>query len=171
MPHLPRLAPPDLRVFFAPLDPGEEPNSTRTIGILVADGTDNTLVERVQAAARKARAATEIVAPTIDGATGTDDMIPADRDLGSAPARLFDAVVVLLSRDATRRLRRDRTVVAWIRDAFEHLKAIGYSADAQPLFDHAGIGPDEGVIALTCPREVSRFISAARRGPAWSIGR
>jgi catalase len=42
-------------------------------------------------------------------------------------------------------------------DAFGHLKAIGYSADAKPLLDKAGIEPDEGVT------ELAGFVAAAKK--------
>ena len=42
-------------------------------------------------------------------------------------------------------LLKEAAAVQWVMDAFGHLKAIGYSAEAKPLLDKAGIQPDEGV--------------------------
>ena len=53
----------------------------------------------------------------------------------------------------------------WIRDALGHLKVIGYTAAAQPLFAKAGVAddPDEGVIELDARASIVRSIEAAKQ--------
>ena len=41
-------------------------------------------------------------------------------------------------------------------DAFGHLKAIGHTAEAQPLLDKAGVEPDDGVTDIE-----AKFIKVA----------
>jgi catalase len=49
--------------------------------------------------------------------------------------------------------------VDFAKDAFGHLKAIGFSAEAAPLLDKAGVVPDAGVVDLADP--LSTFLAAA----------
>ena len=42
----------------------------------------------------------------------------------------------------------EAAAVDFARDAFGHLKAIGYTAEAKPLLDKAGIVADAGVVDL-----------------------
>jgi hypothetical protein len=53
----------------------------------------------------------------------------------------------------------------WIRDALGHLKVIGYTAAAQPLFAKAGVAddPDEVVIELDPRASIGRYIEAAKQ--------
>ncbi len=57
------------------------------------------------------------------------------------PSVLFDAVVLLPSAEGTEALLGMAAAVNWLRDAFGHLKAIGYNEEAQPLFDKASSSP------------------------------
>ena len=58
----------------------------------------------------------------------------------------------------------------WIRDALGHLKVIGYTAAAQPLFAKAGVAddPDEGVIELDARASIGRYIEAAKQQRVWA---
>ena len=39
--------------------------------------------------------------------------------------------------------------VDWVRDAFGHLKAIGFTPEAQALLDKAGVEADAGVVDVS----------------------
>jgi catalase len=56
-----------------------------------------------------------------------------------------------------------------VRDAFGHLKVIGYTSGAAPLLEKAGITDqaDEGVVSLAVLQSVSTFINVARRQRVW----
>jgi len=69
---------------------------------------------------------------------------------------LFDAVAVVLSEEGCAQLLKEAAAVQFVMDAFGHLKAIGHTAEAQPLLDKAGVEPDEGITDLGKP-----FIKAA----------
>ena len=58
--------------------------------------------------------------------------------------------------------------VDWLRMAFAHLKIIGYTPEAVPLFLAANVDPqaDDGVVLLTGAK-VSPFIEAAKRHRIW----
>ena len=57
----------------------------------------------------------------------------------------------------------------WVRDAFGHLKVVGYTAATQSLFEKAGIGDDldEGVIELDARISVGLYMEAAKRQRVW----
>jgi catalase len=131
----------------------------RTVGILVADGSDAGQLAKLTAQIQKAGARSMLVAPKVGGvllSNGTK--AAADGQLQGSPSVIFDAVVVLLSKGGVKSLLGEAAAVQWVMDAYGHLKAIGFNADAKPLLDKAGIEPDEGVVALS-----AGFVRAAAR--------
>jgi len=131
----------------------------RTIGILIADGSDAAAIKALTDAVTKAGGKTFIVAPKIGGAKLSDGkQMKADGQLAGSPSQLFDAVAIVLSRDGCQALISQGAAVQFVMDAFGHLKAIGASPEAQPLLDKAGVKPDEGVADLS-----KRFVEAAAR--------
>jgi catalase len=59
--------------------------------------------------------------------------------------------------------------VNWVRDAYGHLKALAYVADATPLLDKAAVEPDieTGVIELDGKKGIDGFIAAAKQHRIW----
>jgi catalase len=131
----------------------------RVVGILIADGTDAGEVEAVRQSVEAAGGHPFVVAPKVGGAKLSDGKkLKADGQLAGSPSVLFDAVAVLLSKDAATEMTKESAAVQFVMDAYGHLKAIGCSAGAQPLLDKAGITADEGVTSLG-----DAFIAAARK--------
>ena len=105
----------------------------RKVGVLIADGTDAgelaSLVEHVTKAGAKA----VIIAPKVGGAEAAGGkMLAADMQLAGAPSVLFDAVAVVLSESGAHMLEKEAAAVAFVHDAFQHLKVIGHSKGAAP---------------------------------------
>lgn len=121
----------------------------RTVGILIADGSDASELASLVSAITKAKGKAFIVAPKVGGAKLSDGKVrKADGQLAGSPSQLFDAVALVLSKAGCAALINEGAAVQWAMDAFGHLKAIGASDAAQPLLDKAGVVPDEGVTAL-----------------------
>jgi len=121
----------------------------RAVGILVSDGADGAVVDAVRAAAEGAGASVKIVAPKIGGVTlKGGKKLKADGQLAGTPSVLFDAVAVVLSEAGCADLLKESAAVDFVSNAFVHLKAIGHTAEAQPLLDKAGVAPDAGVVDL-----------------------
>jgi catalase len=138
----------------------------RKVGVLVADGTDTAVVKELTAAAKKAKANIEIVAPKVGGAKGSDGkMIEADLQLAGGPSVLFDAVFVAVSADGAAMLKKEAAAVAWVHDAYAHCKVIGATEGAQALLDAAGAMKDDGVVA---GGGVGAFMTAASNGRVWT---
>lgn len=147
---------PALRIIRGPLE--KHTLEGRTVGILIADGTDagdlKTLKDAVKAAGGHAMTIAPKVGkvPLSDGST-----IAADAQLFGQPSVTVDACAVILSDEAAQKLTKEGAAIQWVMDAFGHLKAIGHNAAAKPLLDKAGVEPDEGVTDL------AGFVDAAKQ--------
>jgi catalase len=130
----------------------------RTIGILIADGSDGGEIDALVAAIEGEGAKAVIVAPKVGGARLADgSRRKADGQLAGSPSQIFDAVAIILSDEGCAALMKEAAAVQFAMDAFGHLKAIGANAAAKPLLDKAGIEEDEGVTGLG-----DDFITAAK---------
>ena len=137
----------------------------RMIGCLVADGTDPKMVVALEAEATKMGAQLKVIAPKVGGAKGSDGgLIRADFQLAGGPSVLFDTIVLALSAEGAAMLTKEAAAVAFVHDAFAHLKVIGHTVDAQPLLDKAGVVPDAGIVALT---KSHAFLVTASNGRVW----
>lgn len=147
---------PALRIIRGPLE--KHTLEGRTVGILIADGTDagdlKTLKDAVKAAGGHAMTIAPKVGkvPLSDGST-----IAADAQLFGQSSVTVDACAVILSDEAAQKLTKEGAAIQWVMDAFGHLKAIGHNAAAKPLLDKAGVEPDEGVTDL------AGFVDAAKQ--------
>jgi catalase len=132
----------------------------RKVGILIADGSDASMIESTRAAAKKAGATVKVIAPKVGGAKlGDGTMLKADGQLAGNPSVMFDAVAVILSEAGAKALQKEGAAIDFVRDAFGHLKAIAIDAGGQALLQRAGIEPDAGVVAA---HETEKFIAAAK---------
>ncbi|PZU00625.1 MAG: catalase HPII [Brevundimonas sp.] len=159
----PAVAPIDLEPSPALRIVGKYPDTLkgRKVAVLVADGSDGTVVDAVRAAVEGDEGSIFIVAPKIGGAKLKDgSTLAADGQLAGSPSVLFDAVAVVLSDDGCATLMNESAAVDFVKDAFGHLKAIGHTPEAQPLLDKAGVEPDAGVIDLA--KDADGFLAPAR---------
>lgn len=120
----------------------------RKVGILFAEGSDKAELDAVIKAVTDAGGTPFTVAPKVGGIKLKGGEAKADGQLAGSPSVLFDAVALVLSEDAAKKLSRDGAAVGFVMDAFGHLKAIGHTDGARPLLDRAGVEPDEGVTDL-----------------------
>ena len=111
----------------------------------------------------------EVVAPTVGGVEASDGTrIEADQKIGGGPSVLYDAIAVLPSQAGTGLLLTNGSAKDFVSDAFGHLKFIAYVKAALPLFEKAGIEPDEGFIELTGPKSVAQFVADCRKLRLWT---
>jgi catalase len=132
----------------------------RTIGILIADGSDGAVMKKIKKVATDAGAAVKIVAPKVGGVKLADgSMLAADGQLAGTPSVLFDAVAVILSDEGVKTLSMESAAIDFVRDAFGHLKAIAVDAGGQALLRIANVGQDAGVVDAN---DKDAFIAAAK---------
>jgi catalase len=132
----------------------------RTIGILIADGSDGAVIKKIKKVSTDAGATVKIIAPKVGGAKLADgSQLPADGQLAGTPSVLFDAVAVILSDKGAKDLSRESAAIDFVRDAFGHLKAIAADKGGQVLLKTANIGQDAGVVDAS---DKDAFITAAK---------
>jgi catalase len=142
----------------------------RKIGVLVTDGVDAELLDALAKKTKAEKAKLAIIAIKPGGVTTSDGtQLPADDFLEGAPSAVFDAVVLAPSDEGIEELLAKAAAVDWLRMAFAHLKVIGHTPEAGPLFNAAGVNPnaDEGVVAIKNAK-VGNFIEAAKKHRIWS---
>ena len=134
----------------------------RAIGILVADGSDGSIMKKLEQAVTDAGAVAKLIAPKIGGIKLADgSILVADGQLAGTPSVLFDAVAVILSDKGAAELSRERAAIDFVRDAFGHLKAIAVDKGGEALLECANIGHEDevGVVAAS---DSDAFIAAAK---------
>ncbi|MDZ3823879.1 MAG: catalase [Pseudoxanthomonas sp.] len=132
----------------------------RSVGILIDDGSDAAALKAVRTAVESAGATAVIVAPRLGGARlDGGRQQAADGQLAGTPSTVFDAVAILLSEEAGKRLAREAAAVDFVRDAWGHLKAIATDDGGRLLLKAGGVGKDAGVVDAGDTRA---FIKAAR---------
>jgi catalase len=137
----------------------------RMVGCLIADGSDSSLILSLEAATAKLGADFKIIAPKIGGATTADGkLLEADFQLAGGSSVLFDTVFVALSKEGGDLLSTEAAAVAWVHDAYAHLKVIGATAGSQALLDAAGVVPDTGVLTDPTPEA---YLDTAAKGRIW----
>ena len=132
----------------------------RVVGVLIADGSDGSVVTNIKRAAMDAKAVVKIVAPKIGGAKLADgSMLSADGQLAGMPSVFFDAVAVILSEDGAKTLSVESAAIDFVRDAFGHLKAIAVDKGGAELLKTANVEHDAGVVDAT---DTDAFVAAAK---------
>src|SRR5690606_19250027 len=121
----------------------------RKVGVLISDDSDVTLLDRLRREIEAEGAQLTTIAPWVGGVRSHDRLIVVDHALVAAPSVFFDAVALVLNAPSGALLAKDAAAVDFVRDAFAHLKVIGYTSGAAPLLGKAGITDpsDEGVVS------------------------
>jgi len=119
---------------------GPDSFAGRKIGILVSDGVAAGKLAEITSAAEQAQVNVEIVAPAVGGVQASHGQrVPANQKIDGGPSVLYDAVVVLGSKQGAPLLASLPAARDFLTDAFAHCKFIGFTCDAAPLFETAGL--------------------------------
>ncbi|RMC37224.1 catalase [Paracoccus alkanivorans] len=152
------------------IENGPKSFAGRKLGVLVDDGSDATVLKKLQQALKKEGAAMELIAPAIGGIESSDgEKMPADHMVDGGPSVLFDAVAIVLTKNAAKRLSQEATALDFVSDAFHHCKFIGFTEGAAELLSAAGVEPkaDKGVVPLDSPASAANFVDACRQLRIW----
>jgi catalase len=143
----------------------------RTVGCLVTDGADSAVVAALRQAVEAAGAKLKVIAPKASGATlAKGKKLTADLALNAGPSLFFDTVVLALSDAGAEQLLNEAAAIDFIRDAFGHLKVIGYTNEAGALLAKAGIEldtEDRGLVLIAGTKDTAAFVAEAKRGKVW----
>ncbi len=138
----------------------------RVVAALVTDGSDSRAVQRLKQVLKKEGAQLKLVAPQVGKLKG--GLMP-DMQLDGAPSVLFDAVVALPSEEGADTLVDIAAAVDWLRNAYAHLKVIGFNEEAGRLLDEAGIAADPklGIVDIDRACGLEAFIESAKKHKIW----
>ena len=132
----------------------------RAIGILIADGSDGAIIEKINKAATDAGATVKIIASKVGSVKlAAGSILVIDAQLAGTPSVLFDAVAVILSAEGAKALSMESAAIDFVRDAFGHLKAIAVDQGGRALLSIAKVEPDAGVVDAN---DKDAFIAAAK---------
>jgi catalase len=141
----------------------------RKIGVLVSVGAPAKMLAQIQLAAEHENATVEIIGPKIGEIPISDKtLVVPDHAIASTPSVLYDSVILLVAEPGLDALLSSAAALAFVRDAYQHLKVIAYTPAAQALLDRASVVPGDGVIALDSARALTAYINAAKLGRIWS---
>ncbi len=141
----------------------------RKLGVLITDGADADAFEALSDAIAGAGGTVEVVAPKIAGVVlSNGSQVPAKQKIDGGPSVLYDAVAILCSAEGCTLLANDKTAKDFVNDAFAHCKFIGYTSEAAPLLETAGIADslDGGCISLT-KKTISQFVDSLGELRMW----
>ncbi|MEA2627183.1 MAG: catalase, partial [Candidatus Binatota bacterium] len=154
--------------------PGQQGIKTRRIAILVADGVDGVAATATHEALSAEGAVPRFVAVKlgrIDGATG--DPIEIEVSMETAPAVVWDALVVPDGEAAANALSQSGHAVEFLKDQYRHCKPILLIGAAASLLRAAGIPPslpsgdaDPGLLQLAAgdtDGAVAAFVAAVAK--------
>ena len=142
----------------------------RKVGIVISDGVDAAVLKSLQTAIVNAGATFEIIAPRVGGAIASNGtQLEAQQRIDGAPSVLYDAVALLLSEDATKKLAANPALRDFISDAAVHKKFIGYGDAAEPLLKRVlGIPKtDAGMFGLGNAASAKAFVEACAELRYW----
>jgi len=132
----------------------------RSVGILIADGSDGAVIEKIKKAVTDAGATVKIISPKVGGVKlAAGPILVADGQLAGTPSVLFDAVAVILSDEGAKALSMESAAIDFVRDAFGHLKAIAVDKGGRTLLKIANVGQDAGIADAN---DKDAFIKAAK---------
>lgn len=141
----------------------------RKIGVLTTAGASANTLSAIFKSAKNEKADVALIAPNAGAIKDSRDKehLPDDF-LAGAPSALFDCVIVAPAEDQKDKLASMAAAVDWVRMAYSHLKVIGFTESAMPLFEKAGVSTEneEGVIKIN-EKTIGEFIDAAKGHRIW----
>ena len=128
----------------------------RKVGILFAEGSTKAEIVALRSKIRAAGGTAVLIAPQLVGVHCKGGALDADGQLAGTPSVTVDAIAVMVTEAAAKRLCQDGAAVQFVMDAFVHLKAIAHTPGAAALLAKAGVAPGEGVMPIS-----AEFLDAA----------
>lgn len=127
----------------------EAPTEGRSIGVVIANGSSKSVIDKLKASATKLGVDVKLISPNVTG-TKLDDgsKVDTDESIEGAPSVLFDAIALILSDDGVKELAGNKAAKDFVSDSYHHAKAIGIEGAAKKLLDEAGLKSDEFIIDL-----------------------
>jgi catalase len=142
----------------------------RKIGVMVANGTDADIFNRLINEAVKLKATAEVIAQQMGNISLSDNSkVKVDHFIGAAPSVLFDAVVLLIPNDADIDFSLKPKIADFVTDAINHFKFIGYSPALLSYLEKIDLESqmDDGCFLLTSDDSVTPFLMRLNKLRYW----
>lgn len=152
------------------LQKGSKSFAGRRVGVLVADGTDDSLLAELKAVLKKEGAEMVVIGPHAGKIkTKKGEGLTIDQRIEGAPSVLFDAVVLAIPDAEAEKFSRKPAARDFVADALAHHKFIGYTSGARDLLRKANGSDktDDGMIALDKPEACGDFLASCRKLRYW----
>ena len=140
----------------------------RVMGVMLSDGFDGSLLAALEKAVADAGGLIKIIAPRIGGVTcSKNNLHTVDEKIGGAPSVLFDSVAILPGKDS---LATTAAAMAFLSDAHQHCKYVGWSEEASALVAVCGLAgaEDDAFCALTDSASVQAFVNGCKNLRYWA---
>ena len=140
----------------------------RVIGVMLSDGFDGSLLAALEKAVADTGGLIKIIAPRIGGVNcSKNNLHPVDEKIGGAPSVLFDAVAIFPGKDS---LATTAAAKAFLTDAHQHCKYVGWSEQASALVGVCGLAgaEDDAFCALTDKVSVEAFVNECKNLRYWA---
>jgi catalase len=136
----------------------------RCLAVLITDHSDAKAVAALQRTLKKEDAQLKLIAPKIGKLK--NGLVP-DMTIEGGPSVLFDAVVLLPGDEDMGMLVKMAPAINWLRDAFAHLKAIGFNEAAEPMFGASGLDHGAPGVVQIDGKGLNAFVAAAKKHRFW----
>lgn len=121
----------------------------RKVGILFAEGSDKSALDKLKGDIEKAGGTAFLVAPKVGPLKLKGGQLKADGQLAGSPSCTFDAIASILTPAEAEKLAGDGAAVQWFMDAYGHCKTIAHcKGGSKVLLDKAHVAPDAGVVPI-----------------------
>ena len=138
----------------------------RKIAILAADGVTAGDVKRVETHLKKEGATAEVIAPHLGELKGD---VQVDKSFATAKSVFYDAVYVAGGKESATMLLGDYEARHFVREAYNHGKAIAASGEGAELLQAAGVGSAPGVVIEKAGGDVAKaFFEAISQHRHWN---
>ena len=142
---------------------------SRKVAILAADGVDSAELGRMGDRLKQKGATAELIAPHLGMLQGTaGDQLRIDKSLATADSVMYDAVYIPGGKDSVNTLLGDYESRHFVREAYNHGKALAADEEGAEILKAVGITSAPGVILGQKGSDADSFIEAISKHRHWN---
>lgn len=139
----------------------------RKVALLVADGVDGALADKLVKALEAESVQIKVLGPTSAPVKTADGKtLAVDASMEGLPSVAFDAVWVAGGK-GVEALKGDGVAVHFILEAYKHLKPVAGHAEAKAWFDSLNLKADSGLLAGNDAKAIKAFTQAIGKHRVW----
>ena len=138
----------------------------RKVAVLAADGVTIGDFKQLESALKKEGATAEVVAPHLGELKGG---LKVDKSFATSDSVMYDAVYIPGGKESVTMLLGDYEARHFVREAYNHGKAIATSADGNELLQSLGIKDSPGVVTDKSSGGVTKsFVDSITQHRHWN---